>query len=79
MKPDITPSQIREARALLGWSRDRLAAFAELPPNAVVRTERGDAGVPLVVLSSIRFALEAAGVVFVDENVDGPGVRLRNA
>jgi hypothetical protein len=26
---------------------------------------------------AVRRALEAAGVVFIDENGDGPGVRLR--
>jgi hypothetical protein len=28
-------------------------------------------------LAAIRAALEAAGVIFVAENGDGPGVRLR--
>ena len=30
-------------------------------------------------LAAIRTALEAAGVIFVDENNEGPGVRLRKA
>jgi hypothetical protein len=29
--------------------------------------------------NAIRAALEAAGVIFVEENVEGPGVRLRKA
>jgi hypothetical protein len=28
-------------------------------------------------LAAIRAALEAAGVIFIDENGEGPGVRLR--
>jgi len=28
-------------------------------------------------IEAIRTALEAAGVIFVEENGDGPGVRLR--
>jgi hypothetical protein len=28
-------------------------------------------------LTAIRAALEAAGVIFIDENGEGPGVRLR--
>jgi hypothetical protein len=27
--------------------------------------------------AAVRHALEAAGVVFIDDNGDGPGVRLR--
>ena len=29
--------------------------------------------------TAIRAALESAGVIFVDENGEGPGVRLRKA
>ncbi|MET4691245.1 hypothetical protein ABIA13_005753 [Sinorhizobium fredii] len=28
-------------------------------------------------MQAIRSALEAAGVIFIDENGEGPGVRLR--
>jgi hypothetical protein len=31
------------------------------------------------VFEALRGALEAAGVIFVEENGDGPGVRLRKA
>jgi len=30
-------------------------------------------------VAAVRRALEAAGVIFVEENGDGPGVRLRKA
>jgi hypothetical protein len=30
-------------------------------------------------LSAISRALEAAGVIFIDENGEGPGVRLRKS
>jgi predicted transcriptional regulator len=37
----ITPRQIRAARALLGWSQQRLADKAIVSLNAVTRLERG--------------------------------------
>jgi predicted transcriptional regulator len=77
MKLDAMPAQIREGRALLGWSRDRLAAMAEVTPGSVARIERGNLGVPLATLAAIQVALEKAGVIFIDKNVGGPGVRLR--
>ena len=77
MKPIITPSQVREARALLGWSRDRLAALAELPAEHLRKFEQEIRTIEPSTLAAIRSALEAAGVIFVEENGGGPGVRLR--
>ena len=80
----ITPEQMRQARVLLGWSRTRLAALSETTGSFIVfyedegrvermfSRERSFDG-----LAAIRAALEAAGVEFVDENVDGAGVRLQ--
>jgi hypothetical protein len=42
---------------------------AELADNETSMTAPNDL--------AVRRALEAAGVVFIDENGDGPGVRLR--
>jgi hypothetical protein len=45
----------------------------------VRRFEQGRA-VPIpATLAAIQRALEAAGVIFVEENGEGPGVRLRKA
>jgi hypothetical protein len=64
------------ARAALDWSTHDLARAAEVGGNTVNRFEKGqDARVSSV--AKMRCALEAAGVVFVDENGHGPGVRLR--
>jgi len=40
----ITPRQIRAARALLGWSQQKLADKAIVSLNAVTRLERGEVG-----------------------------------
>lgn len=64
------------ARAALNWSTQELAAKAGVGVNTVNRFEAGqDARVSSV--DKMRAALEAAGVLFVAENGEGPGVRLR--
>lgn len=64
------------ARAALSWSTQRLATAAGVGLNTVNRFEAGqDARVSSV--EKMRRALEDAGVVFVDENGEGPGVRLK--
>lgn len=73
----ITPAQCRAARALIDWSQQQLADAAKVA-NATVRNFEGSKSVPVnSTLDVIRRALEAAGVVFVEENGHGPGVRLR--
>lgn len=64
------------ARAALNWSTQELATKAGVGVNTVNRFEAGqDARVSSV--DKMRAALEAAGVIFVEENGEGPGVRLR--
>jgi transcriptional regulator with XRE-family HTH domain len=66
------------ARTALGLGVRELASSASVSPDTIARLERGE---PLreSTLQSIQRALEAAGVVFVAENGDGPGVRLRKS
>lgn len=64
------------ARAALGLGVRDLAKAAGVSPDTVARLERGEDLKPTTV-AAIRSALEAAGVIFVDANGEGPGVRLR--
>jgi transcriptional regulator with XRE-family HTH domain len=75
----LTSSQIRAARALLRWSADDLARESALGRNTIRRAELAEDKTSLTVANdlSVRRALEAAGVEFIDENGGGPGVRLR--
>ena len=73
----ISPSQCRAARAMLDWSRDRLAARSEVSASALRNFERGGRVPTGSKLTSVRAALEAAGVAFSDQTGDSPGVRLR--
>jgi len=76
---DITPSQCRAARALIEWSRDDLAEASRVGLRTLVDFERGARSPRAVTLDALRRALEIAGVIFVDQNGDGPGVRQRKA
>ena len=73
----ITGDQIRAGRALLSWSQPRLAEQAGLSVPTIKRMEihgpeRSTAG----NVEKVQAALET-GVVFIERNGGGPGVRLR--
>jgi transcriptional regulator with XRE-family HTH domain len=72
----LLPSQLRAARALLGWNRDRLASAAGVHTTSVERAE-GSRGAPPSdeIMRAIRSALEDEGVIFIGGK--SPGVRLR--
>jgi transcriptional regulator with XRE-family HTH domain len=66
------------ARAALGLGVRELADAAMVSPSTVVRIEGGEELKPRTI-AAVRQALEAAGVIFIDENGEGPGVRLRKS
>jgi transcriptional regulator with XRE-family HTH domain len=68
--------QSKMARAALGLTGKQLADMAGVSLNTVNRLEAGEE-LKENTIATIRTALEAAGVIFVDENGEGPGVRLR--
>ena len=71
------------ARVLAGLSQTELAQASNVSTSTVKRVEASDRGPSVGVmannLAAIRTALEAAGVVFLPENGNGPGVALRKA
>ena len=78
LKKLITGAQIRAGRLLLQWSVQDLADRAKLGVATIQRSEATD-GEPMLTMGraiAIRYTLEAAGVIFVEENGAGPGVRL---
>jgi transcriptional regulator with XRE-family HTH domain len=66
------------ARAALKLGVREVAAAAKVSPATVTRIE-ADQPANASTLAAIRAALEAAGVIFVAENGEGPGVRLRKS
>jgi transcriptional regulator with XRE-family HTH domain len=72
----MLPVQCKMARVATGLGVRDLAELAKVSPDTVARLERGE---PLKerTVDAIRRALEDAGVIFVAENGEGPGVRLK--
>lgn len=76
----IFPVQIRAARVLLGLSQQELAERAGIGLGTVKRIEaaREELTGTVQTLSRMQRALEAAGIIFIEQNEEhGPGVRLR--
>ena len=74
----ITPAQIRAARALLDWSRGKLATKTGVALRTLVRIEAGEVVPRSVTIDAIYDALLKAGVEFVEQNGGGPGVRMKH-
>ena len=72
----IAPVQSRMARVALNWSLQELADQAAVGIATVARFETGASKPTRTTLLRLRRTFEAAGVVFIDQNGGGPGVRL---
>lgn len=73
----MTSAQVRMARAALNWTVRDLAAATGLHRNTITNIEVGRYAGDPATLNLIKEALIREGVVFIDENGGGPGVRLR--
>ena len=74
----IVPVQCWLAREALGWSASHLARVAGVSPPTVRRFERGGA-VRENLVEAIQRTLETAGVILIDADNGGPGIRLRSS
>ena len=74
----ITAQQLQMARAALGWSVDNLATKSAVGVRTIHRIEAQNEVPNATVgnLKLIRETLEAAGIEFIGEPGEGPGVRL---
>lgn len=57
-------------------SSANLAKAAEVSPTTVNQFEQGTTAPLRSTLAAIRRAFESAGIIFIDSNGEGPGVRL---
>ncbi|HKJ60532.1 MAG TPA: helix-turn-helix transcriptional regulator [Hyphomicrobiales bacterium] len=64
------------ARAALQWGVRDLATHSGITANTISRIENG-ADAKVSTLETLRQTLENAGIVFIEENGGGPGVRLK--
>ena len=72
-------SQIRAARALLGWSQSELADRAEVGLATLQRIEQAEGVVKghFSTVLKIQRALERAGIHFIEEDAGEIGVTLK--
>lgn len=73
----MIPAQSRAGRGLLSWNQEQLATYAGVSVVTVRNFENERAVPQRATLAAMRRSLEDAGVLFVEENGEGPGVRLR--
>ncbi len=75
----ITVAQLRAARGLVGWNQARLAEASGLALSTIKRMEGSDGPLrgPAANVWKVEQALEDAGVIFIDADEEGPGVRLK--
>ncbi|WP_152046877.1 transcriptional regulator [Aureimonas psammosilenae] len=78
-KYHATGRQIAAGRTLAGIAQAELALSASISVPTLRRMEasEGPANGMANNVAAVMRALEAAGVIFIAENGDGPGVRLR--
>jgi len=65
------------ARAALNWTVRDLADATHLHRNTITNIETGRYAGDAETLAVIAAVLKQAGIVFIDENGGGSGVRLR--
>lgn len=71
-------AQLRMARAALKIGVRDLAVMAGVTTATITRFENERGGLNSATQTKLKAALEAAGVIFIDQNGNGPGVRLRD-
>ncbi len=74
----VSVRQVKAARALLGWSQQDLAVRAGVSLPTIKRLEANDGilGGRSETSGKLHEAFIGAGVIFIEENGQGPGVRL---
>lgn len=74
----MTPAQLRMARSALKIGVRDLSGMAGVTTATITRYENERGGLNDATRTKLRTALESAGVIFIDQNGNGPGVRLRD-
>ena len=74
----LTCNQIRMSRAALGWSISKLSQRSSVSVSTIKRleSEEGLKKATEANLRLIRETLQGAGIEFIGDELNGPGVRL---
>jgi hypothetical protein len=77
----MTGAQVRAARGLLNMSVTELVEHTGLGMNTIRRAEASNSQVAINVANAtlLRTTLERLGVIFIDGDELGPGVRLKSS
>jgi predicted transcriptional regulator len=77
----VSIRQVKAARSLLAWSQGDLARASGVSEPTIARLESQDGSLlgRADTAQKIISAIESAGVIFVDANGEGCGVRLRKS
>ena len=73
----LTPSLSRAARALLDFDVADLVKRSGVPKTIIAEFEKGGRVPQRQDLAAMRLAFEEAGIQFLDDDGNGPGLRLR--
>ena len=75
----ILPSQVRAARAFIGWSIPKLSAASGVSVRTIkyFESEQKEPAVKDATLAKLIEALLDAGIEFIGTPEDAPGIRLR--
>ncbi|KUL94233.1 transcriptional regulator [Bosea sp. WAO] len=76
---NLRPELCRAARGLLNWTQDQLAVTAGVSRSTVRDFERERHELQRASEALVLAAFERAGVRFLPESREGPGVRLRRS
>lgn len=76
----VTPAQLRAARGLLNWSVSEVQKRTGLAMNTIRKAESATGFMSVYQPNAelLKSTLEAAGVVFIEPDDLGAGVRLRD-
>ena len=73
----LSPALCRAARALLALDVAGLVKKSGVPGNIVAEFEKGGRFPQRHDLAALKLAFEAAGIIFLENNGEGTGLRLR--
>jgi DNA-binding XRE family transcriptional regulator len=75
----LSPRLCKAARSLVGWQQDDLAAKSGVSKSTIgaYETKSEEARLTTMNNKALIEAFERNGILFIEENGEGPGVRLK--